>query len=177
MLNEIEQMVEAFERGMLTRRQLMARMGTVIAAIAGVQRVAAASQSTAASPQQAPRLVVGRKPKPAAPTFEALALNHVALSVTDVARSRDFYRRHLGLKVRSESGDRRCFMDCGEHFVALFRDKKPGLDHYCYTIRDYRPSHAVDRLKAAGLNPRRTENRVYFDDPDGLTVQVASKNA
>jgi hypothetical protein len=28
-------------------------------------------------------------------------------------------------------------------------------------------------LADAGLRPRRTGNRVYFPDPDGLTVQVA----
>lgn len=175
MLHEIEQMIEAFERGRLTRRQLVARMGTVIAALAGVQRVAAGSQ--AISTHGPARPTDGMKPGPRAPTFEALALNHVALNVTDVARSRDFYKRHLGLKVRSQSGDRICFLNCGEHFVALFRDKQPGLDHYCYTIRDYRPPQAVDRLKAVGLKPRRTENRVYFPDPDGITVQVAAANA
>ena len=177
MLNEIEHMIEAFERGMLTRRQLVARMGTVIAAIAGLQRVAVASQPAAVTTQKTHRLTDGVKPKPKAATFEALALNHVALKVTDVARSRDFYKRHLGLGVRSESGDRMCFMNCGKNFVALFRDKKPGLDHYCYTIRDYQPSIAVERLRAVGLSPRRTENRVYFNDPDGITVQVAAKNA
>ena len=31
----------------------------------------------------------------------------------------------------------------------------------------------VKTLECAGLNPRRRENRVYFDDPDGLTVQIA----
>ncbi len=34
----------------------------------------------------------------------------------------------------------------------------------------------METLKAAGLKPERHENRVYFDDPDGLTVQVSGKN-
>ena len=36
------------------------------------------------------------------------------------------------------------------------------------------PHDAVARLKAAGLAPRRNGNRVYFDDPDGLEVQVTA---
>ena len=32
-----------------------------------------------------------------------------------------------------------------------------------------------NRLKAAGLTPRRRSDRVYFDDPDGLEVQVAAR--
>jgi len=46
------------------------------------------------------------------------------------------------------------------------------MNHYCYAIERYDPAEAVDRLTAAGLRPRRTGNRVYFPDPDGLTVQV-----
>ena len=37
-------------------------------------------------------------------------------------------------------------------------------------------THTFETLTAAKLKPRRHENRVYFDDPDGLTVQVAGKN-
>lgn len=70
-----------------------------------------------------------------------------------------------------------CFMDCGEHFAALFRNKEPGLYHSCYTIQDYPPPPGVERLKAAGLKPRRMENHVYFDDPDSITEQAAAKNA
>ena len=91
-------------------------------------------------------------------------------------RARDFYQKHLGLTVRREGGDENCFMNCGEHFLALFRNKTPGLNHYCYTIKNYDPARAVDKLKAVGLKPRRTSDRVYFDDPDGITVQVSAPN-
>ena len=67
---------------------------------------------------------------------------------------------------------------CGnDNFVALFRGKEPGIDHYCYTIDDYDPGAVVARLEDAGFSPRRRENRVYFDDPDGLTVQLSGRRS
>ncbi|MCG8404807.1 MAG: VOC family protein [Phycisphaerales bacterium] len=159
MLNEIENMIEGFEQGKMTRRQLVVRVGALMAAVAGMERIASAS---------------GRKP--VASTFDAVALNHIALDVTDVRRARDFYQKHLGLTVRRDGGDESCFMNCGEHFLALFRNKTPGMNHYCYTIKNYDPGRAVDKLKAVGLKPRRTSDRVYFDDPDGITVQVSAPN-
>ena len=146
----IERAFDDYDRGALSRRGLLAALVGVL----GLSRTAAAQD---------------------APTFEALELNHVALSVTDVARSRAFYERHLGLTTTS-GGSYNSFLRCGSHFLALFRSSAPGLAHYCYTIRDYEPSDAVERLEAARLGPRRSGNRVYFDDPDGLEVQVSGPN-
>ena len=135
----------------------MVRIGGLVAMLAGGARAAAAEE------------------QPAKSTSKAIGLNHVALRVTDVSRSVDFYKRHLGMRVIRQS-ERNSFMDCGDdNFVALFRGEQPGLDHYCYTIRDYSPDATAERLRAAGLSPRRQENRLYFDDPDGLTVQVSGR--
>lgn len=157
MLHEVDGMVRAFEVGRITRRDLVARLGAMFAATTGLAHLATAKEG-AAEPGS---------------TFEALGLNHIALRVTDIPRSRDFYKKHLGMKVRSES-DWNCFMTCGAHWIALFRGDTPRMDHYCYSIREYKAGAAVEAAKKAGLQPRREENRVYFPDPDGLTVQVAS---
>jgi catechol 2,3-dioxygenase-like lactoylglutathione lyase family enzyme len=150
----IEALVDAFERGRISRRQLVARLGAAVAAAAGARRLLAQDEPES--------------------TFEATGIDHVALAVTDVNRSRDFYLKHLGLSVMRQSGDDSCFLRCGKDFLALFRHEKPGLHHYCYAIRKYSPAEAVKRAEAGGLDPRRHGNRVYFDDPDGLTVQVAA---
>jgi catechol 2,3-dioxygenase-like lactoylglutathione lyase family enzyme len=60
--------------------------------------------------------------------------------------------------------------------LTLFQADKPQMHHYCYGVDEYEPGDAVARLTAAGLKPRRSGNRVYFPDPDGLTVQVASNS-
>jgi catechol 2,3-dioxygenase-like lactoylglutathione lyase family enzyme len=108
-------------------------------------------------------------------TFVATGLDHIALDVTDVARSRDFYAKHLGLRV-IRGDDRALFMGAErDFFLTLFRAERPRMHHYCYSIGNYNADEAMQKLADAGLRPDRTGNRVYFPDPDGLTVQVTGR--
>jgi metallothiol transferase len=157
MIEKIESMLAELQAGEISRREAVLRLGALMLAAAGGSGLARAGEA------------------PATPTFNASGLNHLALRVTNVERSRDFYRKHLGLSVVSE-GETNCFLGCGKNFVALFRSESPGMDHYCYTIPDYDAGKVVDRLKAAELAPERHSNRVYFEDPDGLTVQLAGSD-
>jgi catechol 2,3-dioxygenase-like lactoylglutathione lyase family enzyme len=116
-------------------------------------------------------MAAGDKPVP--PTFRAVGLNHIALTVTDIRRSREFYVKHLGLTVTSESNSS-CFLTAGGNFVALFRGERPGLHHYCYSIEDYSVGVAAQRLRMQGIESRTQGDRIYFDDPDGLEVQLSS---
>ncbi len=152
MHSRIAALVEGFEHGHLTRRQLIAGLTGLVGAAASARAAQAES------------------------TFTATEINHLALSVTDVSRSREFYQKHLGMTLRSDDSPHSVFLNCGSDFLALFRADKPQMDHYCYTIEGYDAADAVARLEAAGLKPRRRSNRVYFDDPDGLEVQVSAPN-
>jgi len=146
----IANMVQNYERGKITRRAL----------IAGLALLAA-----------------GPRPAPAAPasTFKGLGFNHLALGVTDIARSKDFYMKHLGMNVlRESSGD--CFLGLGPDFLALFKRPKAEMDHFCIAIENFDVGAVTDELNRQGLNPRQPSGtrRVYFPDPDGLTVQLSS---
>ena len=116
----------------------------------------------------------GLQPKEPVPgsLFSAVEFNHMALSVSDVGRSREFYQMLLGLPVTSQ-GARNTFLGMGKNFLALFQSSPSGLNHYCYSIRNYEVGRVVQVLEQKGLRPRREANRVYFPDPDGLTVQLA----
>jgi catechol 2,3-dioxygenase-like lactoylglutathione lyase family enzyme len=152
-----ETLVEDFERGLLSRRQLASRLMGLGAALAVMPTTAEARQGDGS-------------------TFLATGLDHVALNVRNVPRSRDFYIKHLGLKVLRESGDDNCFLGSGDgFFLTLFKGEQPGLNHYCYAIKGYNADQAEDKLKAAGLKPRREGNRIYFPDADGIEVQVAGR--
>jgi catechol 2,3-dioxygenase-like lactoylglutathione lyase family enzyme len=154
MLAHLSKLVDDYDRKRISRRQLMAGL-TGLVAVAGARSADAASGDGV--------------------TYTGTDLNHLALRVTDIPRSRDFYKKHLGLEVTSESASS-CFMRCSEHdFLALFKSEKPGMDHYCFSIEDYDVAAVVERLKSVGLAPRRRGNRVYFDDPDGIEVQLAAK--
>ena len=150
MKEHIERMVDDFESGRLSRRQLVGYL--TAAALAGAARPSVAAEQG---------------------TFQATGVDHLALTVTDIDRSRRFYERHLGLTTTSCS-ENQCFLSCGRDFLALFRGSQPGLHHFSFAIEGYRPGDAVARLEAADLAPRRRGNRVYFDDPDGLEVQVSA---
>ncbi len=153
---EIATWVGLFEEGRIGRRELIGRMGALVAVAAGY-----------ASP------ALAQEPETRAPTFEAKGLNHLALRVTDLERTKGFYQKHLGMKVLSESRSN-VFMNCGESdFVAFFKSEQAGMDHYCYTIDGYDQKAAAEKLRAVDLEPELHGNRIYFDDPDGLQIQLA----
>lgn len=156
MNNPIDQIVDDYDAGRMTRRELLGKLGALLA-VAGAGSNALAADSGAGEP-----------------TFVATELNHIALRVTDVERSREFYMRHLGLKHSSLSAGS-AFLTCGNNFVALFHGDTPRMDHYCYSVRGYNVATAEGKLRGAGMrNIRRTSGRIYFSDPDGLTVQLAA---
>jgi hypothetical protein len=51
------------------------------------------------------------------------------------------------------------------------------MDHFCFTIPDYDPRTAVERLEAKGLKPDVEGDRTHFFDPDGYKLQVGGPNA
>ena len=83
--------VDDFEQGRLSRRQLVARLMGLGAAMAAMKGTAWAQATEEA-------------------TFRATGLDHIALDVTDVARSREFYVKHLGLRVLRGEGDDASFL-------------------------------------------------------------------
>ncbi len=144
----ISDMLESYERGRINRRQL----------VKAVAMLATAAHSHAS-----------RFP------FQGSNINHVALNVTDLDRSRDFYQDLLGMPVVRESRNS-CFLGLGKNFLALFRNDQPSMNHYCIGIENYDVDTVTTRLKTLGLNPDQTvgSNRVYFRDPDDLMVQLSS---
>ncbi len=137
---------DRYDRGEISRREALAALGALAApALVGAQESS---------------------------TFEVTGLHHIALQVTDIERSVAWYRRHLGLVPTSQS-ESSAFLDCGPHFLALFRSSSPGLAHYSYGLENYSQSDAARRLRAVGIEPKLRGNRIYFDDPDGIEVQLS----
>ena len=59
-------------------------------------------------------------------TFQATGLSHVALNVRSVSASRDWYIKHLGLKVITDGGEDNCFLGGGDgFFLTLFKGEHP----------------------------------------------------
>ena len=151
MHEDIERVVEDYDRGRISRREMITHLAAFAAAMTLGPKALGADEST----------------------FRANGLNHIALNTPDIALSRDFYVKHLGLSVTRDGGNN-CFMSFGNNFVALFKSPTAGLNHYCYSVDDYDVRTAEEKLKAEGLTPRVSGGRIYFKDPHGLEVQLAS---
>ena len=162
---KLDRLVSCFERGAISRRELMAGLGTLCASAAGTAR-------TSAQP-------------PASPAPIPLSgMDHIALRVSDLERSTAFYRDHLGGRIRSESSTS-VFLDVGSHWVALFargavttghEARQPGVDHISFHSPQHRSLEARMRvLRDRGLDPTSPagSNRVYFRDPDGIIRQLS----
>ena len=156
----IDELVDRFERGSLSRREL----------VAGLLALGAAAAPGA----------WGAAPGP----IEVSGIDHIALRVTDVQRSARFYAEHLGGTVRSQSPNS-VFMDVGAQWVALFgpgtastgfAPTPPGVDHISFQPRTERSFEERTRaLQVRGLDPKSPpgSGRVYFKDPDGVTLQLS----
>ena len=69
---------------------------------------------------QGPATIAGPYPALASgSTFQGVGLNHIAIRVSSVQRSRDFYQKLLGLPVLRESGSN-CFLGLGEGLPDAF---------------------------------------------------------
>src|SRR5437667_9923248 len=96
----IASLLESYERGKVSRRQL----------IQGLAAIAASAHTVPAfgSP------------------FQGVGLNHIAIGVTNVQRSRDFYQTHLGTPVTPES-EPNYFLPHGETVTLPFLPEPAGL--------------------------------------------------
>ena len=107
--------------------------------------------------------------------LHAVDVNHVALRVSDVGRSVDWYQGLMGLPLIQRSGNS-AFLGLGGNFLALFQSGNPGgAAHFCFSVDDYEPQRVTAKLAAHGIQARRRADRLYFEDLNGLTVQVCAE--
>ena len=119
-------------------------------------------------------------------------IHHVAVLVSDYARSRAFYVETLGLPIlrenyREDRGDWKLDLKAGEMELELFsapqappRPDRPealGLRHLAFRVEDV--GEAARQLAARGVpcEPIRTDpftggRMTFFRDPDGLPLEL-----
>lgn len=153
MTRAVESLLTHYERGRLSRRELLA----MLAALAAAPRAATAQP---------------------APALRAATLNHASLIVSDLDRSVAFYQRAFGLPVKStQQGG--VNLAVGDAFVGIYQggaDATPHINHLCFGIRDFDPAATVAALEAQGLpaesRARDGVTQVYTADPDNLRIQL-----
>ena len=119
------------------------------------------------------------------------SLGHVVLRVTDLTRSEAFYSGLLGLEVCArfdDQGMKMTFFTLGNHHdLAISEvsgeedrsgDQAAGLDHVAFCIgnsmEELKEANGV--LASAGVRVNPSDHDVtrslYFDDPDGNTIEL-----
>ena len=154
MVSEVESLVAGFERGVLSRRELV---GALVA-------IAATTGATPAPGSAARR----RAPR-------GVSLNHVSLAVADVARSQRFYEATLGLEEASRQANG-VNLGLGGSFLGLYEIRPPGsIHHFCVGVEGFDIERTARKLRGIGIEPRIRQDRpeLYFSDPDGVTVQLS----
>ena len=170
----IARMLDGFEQGKISRRKLIQGLAVV-----------AAGGNALRTPKEA-----GAEPNAEAAALPpTTSIDHISYSVSDYARSRDFYADLLGWEVTGddpERGEARLRMnDVGDIIIRNSRSPTDSnttgvVGHICWGIDTYDTDAVREELESRGLNPRRDQGGRYDPidsyhvlDPDGWDVQVS----
>ena len=153
----ITDLVNRFERGGITRRQLIQGLSALVAAGGTSSRSAAQT--------------VGLK---------ATGIDHTSVLVTDLQRSAEFYQRVFGLMPVSEDKPNRILRlgaggtGAGATLVSLRQQNPPGvIDHFAISVENFNRDAVTVILRQHGLTPtQNVEFGFHVKDPDGAVVQV-----
>ena len=156
-MDVITTLVDRFERGGLTRREL----------IQGIAALVAAGAAPARPVAQSARLT-------------ATGIDHTSVLVSDLQRSAEFYRRVFGLTPVSEDKANRILRlgtggtGVDSTIVSLRQQDPPGLiDHFAIIVDQFNRDAAAAVLKQHGLTPEQNiEFGFHIKDPDGAVVQI-----
>ena len=154
----IAKLVQDFEQGKMTRRQLIQSLALTVTAASGVGTAAAAAPANAAY------------------------INHVSMQVSDYTKTRDFYAGLFGMKVTEDNGKTQCRLEFGDNIlIARTRPSgTPRVDHIAYTLANWDTDKSVRpaveaELKRRSLKIQTSEGGFHVDDPDGFGVQMGGK--
>lgn len=147
----ISNLVTRFEKGTLTRREL----------IRGLAILAAASGTAAAMPQEA--------------GFKGAKIDHVSIQVTDLQRSIDFYQKLFGFSVVSQDKSNEIVrLGINKTLVSLHHKSPMGLvDHFAIGVDPFNKESVTRELKQRGVTPdENIDAGFHIKDPEGLSVQI-----
>jgi len=157
-------LLQDFEQGKMTRRQLIQSLALAATAATATAEAAAAAESKVA---------------------QVVYINHISYQVADYTKTRDFYADLFGMKVSRDDG-KQCRLSVGDSLIiARNASSRPSdttrVDHIAYTIANWDTDKKVRdavgaELKRRGLEVRDTPGSFHIKDPDGFDVQMGGKD-
>jgi catechol 2,3-dioxygenase-like lactoylglutathione lyase family enzyme len=186
METEIARLLNEFEDGRLTRRQLIQSLA--MAALAAPAAASAAAQTPA----------VDKAP------WKTVWLDHISYSVTDYKRSAAFYSNLMGWDIRNDNGQNQATLNIGDIGQIIIRNRRapadappaaPGaaaqagqgrpaptgvINHISFGVSPWDTEKVKAELERRGLKPRpdmvgETFKSFHVLDPDGWDLQISNQ--
>lgn len=153
----ISELVERYDRGRLSRREL----------IQGLTLLAAVGPAAAADVAPDSGLV-------------ANGIDHVSVLVSDLQRSVAFYQSLFGLSVLSEDKEHNIVRLGRKRVIISLRTEAPKgtVDHFGVAVENFSRDAVTRVLKQRGLEAKENwQYGFYTNDPDGAVVQFVGGGA
>jgi catechol 2,3-dioxygenase-like lactoylglutathione lyase family enzyme len=148
----ISNLVTRFEKGALTRRELV--QGLTMLAAAGGAAVDAQAQGAA---------------------IKGVKIDHISIQVSDLPRSVAFYQKMFDFTIVSEDKPNEIVrLGVGKPVVSLHHKSPTGLvDHFAIGVENFNKEAVTRELKAQGANPEdNLDAGFHIMDPSGIGVQI-----
>lgn len=153
----ISNLVSRFEKGVLSRRDLVQGLA-MLAASAAVAGPAAAAEVEL--------------------DFKAAGIDHVSIHVADLQRSADFYQKMFGFRVVSQDQPQGIIrLGNGKVLVSLNNGKPAGtIDHFSIGIPRFDAQSGRQYFTQRGAMPLQGDYAgFHIKDPDGVNVQISQR--
>ena len=147
----ISNLLNHFEKGRLSRRELVHRL-TMLTAAGGAS------------------VVQGEEA-----AVKGLKIDHVSIQVSDLPRSIAFYEKMFGLTILSEDKPNEIVrLGAGKVLVSLHHKSPTGLvDHFAIGVEKFNKQTVARVLKERGANPEENlDAGFHIKDPEGVSVQI-----
>jgi catechol 2,3-dioxygenase-like lactoylglutathione lyase family enzyme len=154
----ISNLVTQFEKGSLSRRELVSGL----AMLAATGTAAAVGTAVAAAPDEI--------------DFKTADIDHVSIQVADLQRSVDFYKKMFGFSVVSEDKPLGIIRLGNTRTLVSLNHQSPAriVDHFAIGVPRFTKEAAARYVMQRGA---RAEDDPYaglhVKDPDGINVQIA----
>jgi catechol 2,3-dioxygenase-like lactoylglutathione lyase family enzyme len=189
----IANLLSDFEKGRMTRRQLIQSLAMIAASPAAAAAAQSAAKSSTIPPPQDP-----------AP-WKTVYLDHISYAVADYRRSAAFYRDLMGWEIKQDQGERQATLrigDIGEIIIRNGRqpDAAPAssasaepagrgqsrppltgvINHISWGVQPWDTDKVKAELERRGLNPRPDMvgsdfKSFHVFDPDGWDLQISNQ--
>ncbi len=158
----IDDMLDGYEKGRLSRRALVQGLTALAMAAAAVPGVAGGAKAGEA----------------AASPIKATNVDHVSILTKDLQGSIDFYKKVMGFKELSADKEHKIMrMGPDKKVILSLREEEPygTVDHFAFRVDGFREKldEMTAFLKTQGLDLTDSiEFGHHFRDPNGVVVQL-----